>query len=188
MADTGIGVLYGKKHLLKELQPAWCGGGAINEVHEDFYTPAGLPFRFEPGTPHIVWAVSLLLALEYIEKIWGYSVLIDHETELVQYMLLRIQQSKAFQEWKYILLWPSESINRIGVFTFYFPDIHPHDVADMLADEWIAVRSWHHCTQPLHELIAVPASLRISFALYNSKKDIDIFFEKFESILSRLSS
>lgn len=54
MADTGIGVLYGKKHLLKELQPAWCGGGAINEVHEDFYTPAGLPFRFEPGTPHIV--------------------------------------------------------------------------------------------------------------------------------------
>lgn len=187
MADTGIGVLYGKKQLLKELQPAWCWGGAINEVHEDSYIPAGLPFRFEPGTPHIVWAVSLLLALEYIENIWGYPVLIQHEAELVQYMLLKIEQSKAFKEWRYLLLWPSDGSKRIGVFTFYFPSIHPHDVADMLADEWIAVRSWHHCTQPLHELIQVPASLRVSFALYNSKEDIDVFFEKFEIILSRLS-
>lgn len=87
MSDTGIGFIAAKKDILQTLIPAFCGGGAINAVTRDYYEPAGLPFRHEPGTPHIVGAVSLLAALEYIESIGGYDAIHTYEQTLVEYAL-----------------------------------------------------------------------------------------------------
>lgn len=86
-SDTGLGILYGKEDLLREMKPAFCGGGAINEVTKNGYEAAGLPFRHEPGTPHIIGAGSLLAALSYIESIGGYSEIMKHENSLLEYAL-----------------------------------------------------------------------------------------------------
>lgn len=174
MSDTGIWFFYGKKELLKKMNPAFCGGGAINGVTIEKYEPAGLPFRHEPGTPHIVGAVSLLKSLEYIENIGGYEKIEKYEQELVEYALEKIQ--KLPENIK--LIGPKNPKNRLWVFSFYFQNHHPHDVAEQLADLWICVRSWHHCAEPLHEHLWIWASLRASLYIYNNKEDIDQFLEK----------
>ncbi len=92
MSDTGIGFFYGRKELLQKMNPAFCGGGAINSVSIEGYEPAGLPFRHEPGTPHIAGAVSLLAALEYIDSIGGYEAVEKYEKELTEYALQRFQE------------------------------------------------------------------------------------------------
>ena len=185
MADTGLGVFYAKKDLLKALNPAFCGGGAINGVTIEWYSPAGLPFRHEPGTPHIAWAVSLLKALEYIESIGGYEVVEKYEKNLTEYALWKISEILKNFPKKISLLGSKNWENRLWVFAFAFTDLHPHDVAEMLADENICVRSGHHCAEPLHQHLGIGASLRMSLYVYNTQEDIDIFCEKIQKILKK---
>lgn len=174
MGDTGIGFFYARKELLKQMVPAFCGGGAINTVTQDGYVPAGLPFRFEPGTPHIAGAVSLLASLEYIEGIGGFSVIEEYERELTEYALNRV---KSLPE-DIMYIGSQEAKDKLGVFSFTFKNHHPNDIAEMLADVGICVRSGHHCTEPLHQSLGIPGSLRMSLYLYNTKEDIDAFFDK----------
>lgn len=146
MSDTGIGFFYGRKDLLQKMDPAFCGGGAINSVTVDGYTPAGLPFRHEPGTPHIAGAVSLLAALDYIDSIGGFATIEKYEQELTEYALDLFATLPSGTS----LIGSKKSENRLGVFSFVFEDKHPNDIAEALADAGICVRSGHHCTDVLH--------------------------------------
>ncbi len=174
MSDTGIGILYGKKSLLQKMSPALSGGGSINSVTQEWYEPAGLPYRHEPGTPHIAWAASLLAALEYIESIWGYTAIEIYEQDLIEYTLSKI----ATLPHEIRLIGPKDGRNRLWVFAFAFSNRHPSDVAEMLAEKWICVRVGHHCTEPLHQYFGLQATLRMSLYVYNTREDIDRFFEE----------
>lgn len=185
-SDTGIWVLYGREDLLRKLIPASSGWWSINFVTEDGYEPAGMPFRHEPGTPHIIGAASLLGSLEYIDSIGGYEAIEKYERELVNYVFEKLQLSLSYQWGDFQLINNTNSSERIGIFSFYFPTIHARDVADFLADHHIAVRAWHHCTEPFHLALHIPASLRMSLSIYNSKEDIDTFFEVLELAIKRL--
>lgn len=177
MSDTGIGFFYAQKGLLKKMIPALCGGGSINSVTVDGYEPAGLPFRHEPGTPHIIWAISLLRSLEYIESTGGFEAIEKYERELTEYAL---EQFKNLPPW-IRLLGSKKSEHRLGVFSFVFEDKHPNDVAEVFADNGICVRSGHHCTEPLHIALGIGGSLRASFYIYNTKEDIERFVETLRS-------
>lgn len=134
MSDTGIGVLYGKKDHLKILSSAFGGGGAINWVRKDCFAPAGLPYRFEPGTPHIIGAVSLLRAIEYIESVGGYDEIGKIEGELVEYTLSRWSDfRKQFPQVR--LIGSDKSEDRVGVFGFSVEGIHLSDLADAFAEK-----------------------------------------------------
>lgn len=146
MTDTGFGFFYARKDLLKTLEPAFCGGGAINGVTVDGYEAAGLPFRHEPGTPHIAGAVSLLAALDFIDSIGGFAEIEKYEKNLTEYALEKFAN---FSD-EVILLGSKNTENRLGVFAFAFKNHHPHDIAEELADRGICVRSGHHCAEPLH--------------------------------------
>lgn len=169
MSDTGIGFFYGRKELLQKMNPAFCGGGAINAVTIDGYKAAGLPFRHEPGTPHIVGAVSLLAALGYIDSIGDYEMIEWYERELTEYALEQFAGLPSGIR----LLGSKKSENRLGVFSFVFEDRHPNDVAEQLADAGICVRAGHHCTDPLHQSLGIWGSLRASLYIYNTREDVD---------------
>ncbi len=130
MSDTGIGILYGKKQLLKSMLPAFCGGGAINAVSESGYEAAGLPYRYEPGTPHIAGAASLGAALAYIEEKGGYETIEAYEKSLVEHTLEHIKTLPDHIH----LIGPKDAHHRIGAFSFAFDRHHPKDIADALAD------------------------------------------------------
>jgi len=148
MSDTGIGIMYGKKSLLKKLTPSIGGGGAINWVREDSFAPAGLPSRFEPGTPHIIGAGSLLRAIEFMESIGGYKEIERIEKDLASYTLKKWQEfKKQFPEVR--LIGSEKEEGRIGVFSFVTEKIHISDLADAFADREICVRAGHHCAEPL---------------------------------------
>jgi cysteine desulfurase / selenocysteine lyase len=178
-SDTGIGILYGKKDLLKKMSPALCGGGAINSVSVDGYEPAWLPYRYEPGTPHIIWAASFLAALEYIESIWGYEAIEKYEADLIEYTLTKIRELPESVK----LIGPKDSHLRVWVFSFAFDHHHPRDIADALADAGICVRAGHHCTEPLHHFLGLPATLRMSLSIYSTREDIDTFVRQCDSLI-----
>lgn len=182
MADAGIGVLYGRKSLLKSLTPSVGGGGAINFVHRDGFEHAGLPFRFEPGTPNMTGAVSMLRAIEYFEKIGGYATVREIEQPLIAYALERFAKLSP----RVRLIGPVTPENRVGVFSFMIDGMHANDIADALAESEICIRSGHHCTQPLHERLGITASARMSLYLYTTQTDIDTFFEVLEDLLDNL--
>jgi cysteine desulfurase / selenocysteine lyase len=179
MSDTGIGFYYGRKDLLQQMDPAFCGGGAINSVTTDGYMPAGLPFRHEPGTPHIAGAVSLLAAIDYIDSIGGFAVIEKYEQELTEYALTQFAQLPASMS----LIGSKNPENRLGVFSFVFEDKHPNDIAEALADVGICVRSGHHCTDVLHTVLGIWGSLRVSLYIYNTREDVDKLVEKMKEII-----
>lgn len=178
-ADTGIGMLYGRKDLLQKMLPALCWGGAINAVSTTGYEPAWLPYRYEPGTPHIIGAASLLAAFQYIESVGGYSVIEKYEKELTEYALEKIRLLPPGVR----LIGPRESDYRVWVFSFAFDHHHPRDIADTLADAEICVRAGHHCTEPLHTSLGLPATLRMSLSIYNTRDDVDRFIEELKSAI-----
>jgi cysteine desulfurase / selenocysteine lyase len=169
MSDTGIGFYYGRKDILQKMDPAFCGGGAINSVTIEWYTPAGLPFRHEPGTPHIAGAVSLLAALDYIDSIGWFAAVEQYEKELTIYALELFTTLPSSIR----LIGSQSSENRLGVFSFVFEGKHPNDIAESLADIGICVRSGHHCTDVLHTALGIGGSLRVSLYLYNTREDIE---------------
>lgn len=186
MALTGVGVLYGKKELLKTLEPVVGGGGAINWVSEEGFAYAGLPDRFEPGTPNVVGAVSLLSAIEYLESIGGYTTIAEREDVLGKHMLEGIADIQTRHDIR--LIGPQTTQGRAAVYSFAFEGAHPADVADYLGARDVCVRVGHHCAEPLAKSLGVGATLRASMYLYNDLADVDRFFATFDAALTHLGA
>ncbi|MGG1420437.1 cysteine desulfurase SufS [Bacillus subtilis] len=165
---TGVGVLYGKKALLENMEPAEFGGEMIDFVGLYESTWKELPWKFEAGTPIIAGAIGLGAAIEFLEEI-GLDEISRHEHKLAAYALERFRQLDGVTVYG-----PEE---RAGLVTFNLDDVHPHDVATVLDAEGIAVRAGHHCAQPLMKWLDVTATARASFYLYNTEEEIDKLVE-----------
>jgi len=165
LASTGVGVLYGKKILLENMHPFMFGGDMIREVSIEKTSFATLPNKFEAGTLPIAEIISLGAAIDYLENI-GMEKVHNHEQNLVSYSVNSLLQIDGVE-----IYGPKK---RSGLVSFNVKNIHAHDIAQILADDNICVRSGHHCTMPLHERLGIPASVRASFYMYNDEKDIDI--------------
>ncbi|MDQ0162053.1 cysteine desulfurase [Aeribacillus alveayuensis] len=161
---TGIGVLYGKKELLENMEPVETGGEMIDFVGLYESTWKELPWKFEAGTPIIAGAIGLAAAIDFLEDI-GLDNIANHEHKLAQYALQRLSEIEGLT-----IYGPQE---RAGLVTFNIEDVHPHDVATVLDAEGIAVRAGHHCAQPLMKWLNVSATARASFYLYNTEDEID---------------
>jgi cysteine desulfurase/selenocysteine lyase len=162
---TGIGAVYGRRELL-EAMPPWQGGGdMILNVTFEKTTYAQLPAKFEAGTPHIAGAVGLAAAIDYVEGI-GHDWITTHERELLAHGDAVLQQVPGLR-----LI--GTAAERTGVFSFVLDGVHPHDVGTFLDQENIAVRTGHHCAQPVMDRYGVPATTRASLGLYNTKADLD---------------
>ena len=166
---SGIGVLYGKENLLDGLPPFLGGGGMINEVSLEKATYASLPGKFEAGTPPLVEAYGLGVAIDYVEQI-GMSNIEKYENELTLYADQKISELDFVKTY-------SESKHKTSIISFNLNDIHAHEVASFLDVEGIAVRAGHHCCQPLMKLLNVPATSRLSFGIYNDKSEVDSFVD-----------
>lgn len=164
-APTGIGVLYGKKHLLEAMEPVEFGGEMINDVGLYESTWKELPYKFEGGTPIIAGAVGLGAAIDFLEAI-GMDEINRHETKLAMYAMDRLSEIEG------ITLY-GPRIREVGLITFNLMDVHPHDVATVLDASGIAVRAGHHCCQPLMRWLQVNSTVRASLYLYNTEQDID---------------
>lgn len=161
---TGIGVLYGKEHLLEEMEPIEFGGEMIDEVGLYESTWKELPWKFEGGTPIIAGAIGLGAAIDYLEEI-GMEQIFQHDHALAKYAMEEISRIEGCTVYG--------SKERVGLVTFNLEGIHPHDVATVLDAKGIAVRAGHHCCQPLMRWLEVPATVRASFHIYNDDADVD---------------
>ncbi|WP_163151196.1 cysteine desulfurase [Anoxybacillus sp. MB8] len=161
---TGIGVLYGKKHLLEQMEPVEFGGEMIDFVGLYESTWKELPWKFEGGTPIIAGAIGLGAAIDFLEQV-GLDHIAEHEHRLAQYALEQLATIEGLT-----IYGPKE---RAGLVTFNIDGVHPHDVATVLDAEGIAVRAGHHCAQPLMKWLNVTATARASFYLYNTEEEID---------------
>ncbi len=168
---TGIGVLYAKRDLLEKMEPYQGGGEMIREVHlyeASFKDP---PFKFEAGTTDISGAIGLGAAVDYLSKV-GLRNIRNHERDLTASALDKLGKLKQIR-----IYGPTEPDTRGGVISFNLADIHAHDMASLLDEDGIAVRSGHHCAQPLMERLGVAATTRASFYLYNTEGEIDRLVE-----------
>jgi cysteine desulfurase/selenocysteine lyase len=170
-APTGIGVLYGKKQLLENMEPIEFGGEMIDFVGLYESTWKELPWKFEGGTPIIAGAIGLGAAIDFLQEI-GLDNILKHEHKLAAYALEKMSTIEGLT-----IYGPAEAEKRAGVITFNLSDVHPHDVATVLDAEGIAVRAGHHCAQPLMKWLNVSATARASFYLYNTEEDIDKLVE-----------
>ncbi|HEM3462700.1 TPA: cysteine desulfurase [Streptococcus suis] len=171
LGPTGIGILYGKEELLNLMSPVEFGGEMIDFVYEQSATWKELPWKFEAGTPNIAGAIGLGAAIDYLTEI-GMDAIQAHEAELADYVFPKLQAIPG------LTIYGSQDLSkRTGVIAFNLDDLHPHDVATALDYEGVAVRAGHHCAQPLLRYLQVPATVRASFYIYNTKADCDKLVE-----------
>ncbi len=178
LADTGIGVFWWKTEILESLKPVFSWGWAITKVDKSGFTYGKLPYKFEPGTPNLSWAVSLSKAIEYIESIGWFEKLEEIENTLVEYTLEKFSKYEKIK-----IIWSTKLENRVGVFSFIIDWIHSHDVADIMAENNICIRAWMHCAHPFLKKIGINHTSRMSLYIYNTKVDIDKFFDIIDRIL-----
>jgi cysteine desulfurase/selenocysteine lyase len=171
LGPTGVGVLYVKKELLEKMPPFMGGGDMIKEVHKYETRYNDLPYKFEGGTPNIADVIGFAAALDYLNNL-GMDKVRDHEIELTKYAIDAISGVKGIT-----LYGPPDANHRGGVVSFNIGDIHPHDLATIMNDHGVAIRSGHHCAQVLMERLDVAATSRASFYIYNTKEEIDTFIE-----------
>jgi cysteine desulfurase/selenocysteine lyase len=170
VGPTGIGILYGKLDLLQEMPPFLGGGDMIKTVHLREFVPNSLPHKFEAGTPAIAEAVGFGAAVDYLTSV-GMDNVAAHEHEITEYALERLEEVPGVK-----VFGPSVQ-DKGGVASFTFDGVHPHDVAQILDRDGVAVRAGHHCAQPLHEKFGITATSRASFYLYNTKEEVDQLIE-----------
>lgn len=171
LGPTGIGILYGKRALLEQMEPVEFGGEMIDFVHEQESTWTELPWKFEAGTPNIAGAIGLGAAIDYLTQA-GLETIQAHEQELVAYLLPKLQAIPDV-----VVYGPIDAIERTGVVTFNLEGVHPHDLATALDIQGVAVRAGHHCAQPLMQYLKVSSTVRASFYLYNTTADADRLVE-----------
>src|SRR5690606_37931186 len=164
LAPTGIGVLYGKRELLENMEPVEFGGEMIDFVSLHDSTWKELPWKFEGGTPIIGGAIGLAAAIDFLEEV-GMDNILDHEQKLADYVMDRLRTVEG------IKIYGPE--HRAALVTFNLGDVHPHDVATAIDSYGIAVRAGHHCAQPLMKWLNVTATARASFYLYNTEDDVE---------------
>jgi cysteine desulfurase/selenocysteine lyase len=168
---TGIGVLYGRRELLDEMEPFEGGGSMINKVSKDEITWASVPAKFEPGTPPIAQAAGLGAAVDWVNAV-DLEAIGTHERELTDYALPRLREVPGMT-----LFGPPDTTDRAGLISFEVDGLHPHDISEILDRHGVAVRAGHHCAQPLMKRLGVPATTRASFAAYNTTEEIDRLIE-----------
>lgn len=169
LGPTGVGVLYAKKEFLEKMRPFMGGGDMIKEVFKFHTNYNEVPYKFEAGTPNIADVVGFGAAIDYLEKI-GMENIRRHEITLTEYAL------ESILSLKYVTVYgPRDTKYRGGVISFNIADIHPHDLATIMNNHGIAIRSGHHCAQVLMQRLDVPATSRASFYIYNTKEEIDKF-------------
>ena len=164
-APTGIGVLYGKKELLGKMPPYQGGGDMIKSVTFEKTVYNDIPNRFEAGTPNIAGVIGLGTAIDYLVSI-GIENIAKHEKELLDYATQEIIKIEGVQ----II---GNAIEKASVLSFVIEGIHPHDIGTIMDKQGVAIRTGHHCTQPTMDFYGVPATARASFAIYNTKKDVN---------------
>ena len=166
MGPSGVGVLYGKENLLDAMPPFLGGGSMIRRVRIDGYEPADLPSKFEAGTPPIVPAVGLGVAIDYLNKI-GIDKIHEHE------LLLTKRAHEVLNDVGGVTCMGPDPAEKAGIVAFVVDGVHAHDVAQLLDREGIAIRAGHHCAMPLHKRLKVGSSSRASFYLYNTLEDVN---------------
>lgn len=176
---TGIGVLYGKEKLLDDMPPFLGGGDMIAKVTFEQTTYNELPYKFEAGTSNIAGAIGLGAAVDYVEKI-GQNSISDHEQSLLHYATDLIKEIKGIK----IIGTAKE---KCSIISFVVDNIHPHDLGTFLDYEGIAIRTGHHCTQPLMHRFNIPATSRASFSMYNTKEEVDKFISALKTVIKEFS-
>ncbi len=174
LGPTGIGILYARKELLEKMQPILFGSEMIKQVSFTNASWNEIPYKFEPGTPHIAGAIGFKASIEYLQKV-GMKNIRKHDIELTRYALKKLD--------KFVnIIGPKKAEDRSGLIAFTMDDIHPHDIAAVLNEDGIAIRSGHHCAMPLHSKLGLVASARASFYLYNTKEDVDKLIDGLQKI------
>ena len=174
---TGVGLLYGKKEWLEKLPPYHGGGEMIETVTFKKTTYAGLPHKFEAGTPNICGGIAFGVAIDYMNAI-GFDAIGAYEQELLEYgteELLKIDGVRIYG-----------TSNKTSVISFNVAGIHPYDIGSILDKLGIAVRTGHHCAQPIMEFYKIPGTVRASFAFYNTKEEIDVFIKGLQKAIVML--
>lgn len=174
LGPTGVGVLWVRKELLEQMTPFHGGGDMIREVHKYETTWNDLPYKFEAGTPNIADVIGFSAALDYLSNL-GMDFVRNHEIEITKYALEKMSAIKGLK------IYGTKDISkRGGVISFNFADIHPHDLATIIDEEGVAIRSGHHCAQVLMERLDVAATSRASFYIYNTKEEVDVLITSLE--------
>ena len=175
VGPTGIGALWAREEILKAMPPFMGGGDMIKRVYLRTFTPNDIPHKFEAGTPAIAEAIGFGAAVDYLSAL-GMQNVASHEREITRYAMEKMGMVKNLN-----ILGPDAS-GRGGVIAFTLGGIHPHDVAQILDEDGIAVRAGHHCAMPLHDKYCIPASTRASFYVYNTKQEVDQFVLSLEKV------
>ena len=173
---TGVGVLHGRGELLDAMEPFEGGGSMIRKVEKDRITWAGVPARFEAGTPPIAEAIGLAAAIDWVDEL-GLAAIHGHEQELTAYALERLAEVPNLR-----IFGPPAGEDRTGIISFELSGVHAHDVSEILDRHAIAVRAGHHCAQVLMERLGVAATTRASFAVYNTPDEVDRLVEALHDV------
>ena len=176
---TGVGVLYGKEDVLNEIPPYQGGGEMIKEVSFEKTTYACLPHKFEAGTPNIAGVIAFRSAIEFISDL-GLNTIAEHENKLLEYATKEILKIKGVKIY-------GTSENKSGIISFNIDGIHPYDIGVLLDKMGIAIRTGHHCTQPIMERFNIPGTARISLAIYNTIEEINICMDSIKKAKQMLS-
>ena len=176
---TGVGILYGKQEILEELPPYQGGGEMIDEVTFEKTTYADLPNKFEPGTPNIAGVIASGVALDYINDI-GLDNIKKYEDELLAYATEKLKEINGVKIY-------GESENKTSVISFNIGDIHPYDIGSVIDNLGVAVRTGHHCAQPIMDYFKIPGTIRVSFCFYNNFEEIDILIDSLKKAVRMLS-
>lgn len=177
-APTGIGVLYGKRKWLEQMPPYQTGGSMIKTVKVDTTTFGDVPFRFEAGTPHVEGIIGLGRAIEYVNKA-GIAAIAAYEHDLITYAKEQLGKIDRVN-----ILGASQP--KAGALSLVIDGIHPFDAGELLDKKGIAVRTGHHCCQPIMDYYGIPGTLRVSFALYNNRAEVDVLAHTLERVIGML--
>lgn len=176
---TGVGILYGKEEWLQKFPPYQTGGGTIKTVTLEKTEFADSPLKFEAGTPHIEGGVGLAAAINYVAEI-GFENIQKHEDDLLQYATKQLKEIES-------LVIYGNAKHKTSVISFNVGSIHPFDIGTLLDKYGVAIRSGHHCTQPLWQFYKIPGTIRASFAFYNTFEEVDVFMEALKKSIRLLS-
>jgi cysteine desulfurase/selenocysteine lyase len=175
---TGVGVLYGKKHILENMPVFHGGGEMIKEVSFERSTYADLPYKFEAGTPNIADTIAFKAAIDFAAGL-GKKLIRNHENDLLGYATHLLEKIPGLR----II---GKAKEKISVISFIIDNVHPQDLGILLDNQGIAVRTGHHCTQPLMERFGIPGTTRASFAVYNTRDEIDTLIAGVQKALKML--
>jgi cysteine desulfurase/selenocysteine lyase len=168
LGPTGVGILWGKKALLKAMPPFMFGGDMISSVHREKSKWNELPWKFEAGTPNVADVIATGVAIDYLREL-GMDNVRAHEVEITRYAIKRLQELKDI-----VIYGPLDATLRGGVVAFNVSGIHPHDLGQILSDQGVAIRAGHHCCQPLMKDLKVQGTARASFYIYNTLEEVDL--------------